>query len=83
MLDRLILLAATLPFVILGVVATFWTRRFQAFWIRQSDRHPEALHWKLVGRRVRTSWYPVELRLIGILCLAFSVMIWWSVLFHG
>jgi hypothetical protein len=82
MLDRLIILAATLPFVVLGLIATFWTRRLREFLIRPCDRHPEAIHWRLTSRRVQSDWYAVELRLIGIVCLAISAMWWWSILFN-
>ena len=80
MLDRLVLLLATLPFLIAGLAATFWTRRLQAYWIRQCDRHPGAIPWRLVGRRVRSDWYRTELRVIGIVCLAATANIWWGVL---
>ena len=76
-LDRLLLLLATLPFLITGLATTFWTRRLQAFWIRQSNR---LLLWFVGSRRVRKDSYRTELRLIGIVCLAFTANIWWGVL---
>jgi hypothetical protein len=65
-------------FFVVGVAATFWTERVRNYWIRQSDRHPEAIHWRLVGRRVRRPWYSIELRLIGILCLATVLLVVWG-----
>jgi protein-S-isoprenylcysteine O-methyltransferase Ste14 len=56
-------------FLLVGITATFWTERVRNYWIRQCDRRPDQLHWRLVGRRVRNPSYSIELRLIGILCL--------------
>jgi hypothetical protein len=80
MLDRLVVLLATLPFLIVGLATTFWTRRLQAYWIRQCDRHPDAILWRIAGRRVRKDSYRIELRVIGIVCVAAIANIWWGVL---
>ena len=67
-------------FFVVGVAATFWTERVRQYWIRQCDRHPDELHWRLVGRRVRSQWYPIDLRLIGILCLGTVLFVVWGFL---
>ena len=82
MLNRLIVLAATSPFIVAGVITTFWARRFREFWIRQCDRHPEAIPWRLVSRRVHSDSYLIELRLTGIVLLVISAMWWWGILFN-
>ena len=64
----------------IGVAATFFTDRLRAYWIRQSERHPEEFHWRLVGRRVRKPWYSIELRLIGLLSLGTVLLILWGLL---
>lgn len=67
-------------FFVIGMAATFWTERVRNYWIRQSERHPNELHWRIVGRRVRAPWYPMEFRLIGILCLGTAVFFVWGLL---
>jgi len=74
------MILALAGFLVVGVAATFWTERVRNYWIRQCDRHPEAIHWRLVGRRVRRPWYSIELRLIGILCLGTVLFFLWGFL---
>jgi len=70
-------IAALLFFLVLGVVATFWTEPFRSYWIRQSERHPGEFHWELIGRRVRRPSYSLELRFVGIISLAAAVFCIW------
>ena len=67
-------------FFVIGMAATFWTERVRTYWIRQSERHPDEFHWRIVGRRVRNPWYSIELRLIGILCLGTVAFFVWGFL---
>jgi hypothetical protein len=68
---------ALLFFLVLGVVATFWTEPFRSYWIRQSERHSGEFHWELIGRRVRRPEYSRELRFVGIVSLAAAVFCIW------
>lgn len=74
------MILALAVFFVIGMAAAFWTERLRRYWIRQSERHPNALHWRLVARRVRAPWYSIELRLIGILCLATVIFFVWGFL---
>jgi len=65
-------------FFVFGVVLTFWTERLQSYWIRQADKHPDSLRWRIVGCRVRSPWYSVELRLYGFLCLGTALFFTWA-----
>jgi hypothetical protein len=80
MIPWLACIIAMLVFLGFGVAATFYTERLRTYWIRQCERHPDEIHWRIVGRRVRSDWYSIELRLIGILCLGTVILFVWGFL---
>ena len=80
MIAWLVFAVAMLVFLGVGVAATFYTERLRSYWIRQCERHPDEIHWRLVGRRVRSEGYSVELRLIGIICLGTVALFMWGFL---
>ena len=69
---------STSIFFVSGVILTFWTERLRSYWIRQADKHPDSLCWRIIGCRVRSQWYSVELRLYGLLRLGTALFFTWA-----